>query len=129
MSERICIIVDDEPAIRTLLRTILAYRNVQSVEAENAAHALGIVQKLGGSVDLIVSDINTSGEMNGLDLAQSVRNAYPSIPVILISGYEDNAAGFDLIPKPFAPEAILNAVDRIVSLRPERAFHAAGGHS
>lgn len=128
MSESICLIVDGEPAIRTLIRTILAYRKLQSVESENATHAFSVVQKLGGRVDLIVSEINTSSNMDGLDLAHSVRNVFPSIPIILVSGYNHNAAGFDLILKPFSPEALLNAVDRAMSLRPERAFHAAGGH-
>jgi two-component system NtrC family sensor kinase len=76
---------------------------------------------------LIVSDINMPGDMNGLDLAHSVRNEFPAISMILISGYcdkrPDNIAGFEFISKPFVPEAILNAVDRAITLQPKQAFH------
>jgi len=61
---------------------------------------------LGGRLDLIASHINMPGDMNGLDLAQSVRNWFPAIPVILISGYCDkspgNIAGLEFIFNPFA---------------------------
>jgi FixJ family two-component response regulator len=51
-------------------------------------------------------------------LAHSVRNAFPNVPVILVSGYDDNpanAVGFDFIEKPFGTEAILKAVKRAIS--------------
>lgn len=127
MSERICLIVDNEPTIRTLLRTILTFRKLQTVEAESATHAWTIVQELRGRLDLIVSEISISGDMNGLNLAHCVRNVFPSIPVILISAYNDNGGGFNLIVKPFGPETILKAVDEAMTSRSERAFHAAGG--
>ena len=119
MPDRTCLIVDDEPAIRTFLRAILDQRRFQILEADSAPHALKIIQKLGGRLDLIVSDIRMPGDMTGLDLAHSVRNAFPAIPVILISGYCDTYpeknAGFEFISKPFAPEAILNAADRALN--------------
>ena len=122
MPDRICLIVDDEPAIRTFLRGILEQRQFHILEADSAARALKIIQTQGGRLDLIVSDIRMPGDMSGLDLAHSVRNAFPAIPVILISGYcdtyPDNNAGFEFISKPFAPEAILNATDRALNSRP-----------
>ena len=128
MSDRTCLIVDDEPAIRTFLWAILDQRQFHILEADSAPHAMKIIQTLCGCVDLNVSDIRMRGHMNGLDLAHSVRNAFPGIPVILISGYSDkdpgDLAGFEFISKPFAPEAILNAVDRVMTLRPIPAFHA-----
>jgi CheY-like chemotaxis protein len=98
------------------------------VEAENAVSALTIVQTFCGRLDLIVSEVNTPGDMNGLELARAIRNTFPWIPIILTSVYNDNAGGFDLILKPFAPNAILNAVDKAMTFRSERALHAAAGH-
>lgn len=60
------------------------------------------------------------GEMDGIDLAYSVRQSFPALPVILISGYADEdavkqaAANFEFIQKPFVPEAILVAVKKMV---------------
>jgi DNA-binding NtrC family response regulator len=128
MPDRTCLIVDDEPAIRTFLRAIFDQRQFHILEADSATHALKIIHMARGCLDLIVSDIRMPGDMDGLDLAHSVRNAFPRIPVILISGYSDkdpgDLAGFEFISKPFAPEAILNAVDRVMTLRPIPAFHA-----
>ena len=120
MTDRICLIVDDEPSIRVYLRAILQRERIQSLEAENAAKALGIIQKLDGRLDLIVSDIQMPGDMDGIDLAYAVRNSFPSVPVILISGYADveavkkAAKTFEFIQKPFVPEAILVAVKKVV---------------
>lgn len=120
MSDHICLIVDDEPSIRTYLRAILQRERIQSLEADNAAQALSIIHKLGGRLDLIVCDIKMPGEMDGIDLAYSVRNSFPALPVLLISGYGDvesvkqAAANFDFIQKPFVPETILMAVNKVV---------------
>ena len=120
MSDRICLIVDDEPSIRTYLRAILQRERIQSLEADNAAQALSIIHKLGGRLDLIVCDIKMPGEMDGIDLAYSVRNSFPAVPVLLISGYGDvesvkhAAANFEFIQKPFVPETILVAVKKVV---------------
>jgi DNA-binding NtrC family response regulator len=126
MAEPVCLIVDDEPAIRGFLRLVLKRRQLQSVEAENATDALRIIHKLGGRLDMILSDITMPGEMDGVDLAHSVRNTFPAIPVILFSGYKNagDAEGFEFIPKPFVPEAILDAVDRAMARRPEQVLHA-----
>jgi DNA-binding NtrC family response regulator len=127
MSDRICLIVDDEPSIRTYLRAILQRERIQSLEADNAAQALSIIHKLGGRLDLIVSDIKMPGEMDGIDLAFSVRNSFPALPVLLISGYGDvesvkhAAANFEFIQKPFVPETILMAVKKMVGAVDARA--------
>ena len=125
MPKRTCLIVDDYQAIRGYLAVILEQRELQSLEAKNATEALRIVQKLGGGLDLVVIDINLPGDMNGVDLAHSIRYAFPAIPVVLISGYAHEwnleAVGFPFIPKPFAPKTILDAVDRAMSGKPPLA--------
>ena len=112
--ERICLIVDDEPIIRTYLKTILQSAGSQGLEAENAPQAFRMLQKLNGGVNLVLSDIQMPGEMNGVDLAHAIRDAFPGVPVILISGYAESAkyrgGRFDPIQKPFAPPTILAAV-------------------
>ena len=116
MPDRLCLIVDDEPAIRRYLQAVLNQQHLQTVEANDATDALRVVDQLGNSLDLILSDVKMPGDMDGVQLAHSVRNAYPAIPIILISGYsdskEENTEGFELIPKPFSPETLLAAVER-----------------
>jgi DNA-binding NtrC family response regulator len=116
MSNRICLIVDDEPAIRSYLRVILEAEQFHCIEAENATKALRMIQKIDGRLDLVVTDIKTPGDVDGIDLAYSVRNSFPALPVILISGYADEdsvrraAKAFKLLKKPLVSEVILNVV-------------------
>ena len=57
-------------------------------------------------VDLVFSDILMPGVMNGLDLAQAVRDRFPHLPVLLSTGYSSSAQdavrqGFVVLQKPF----------------------------
>jgi DNA-binding NtrC family response regulator len=116
MPEKICVIADDDENTRRFLAMILKVRQLQCLHAENASQALAIVQKIGEQLALVVTDVVMPGDMDGVDLAHSIRHAYPAIPVILISGFVEEAAlkssGFPFIPKPFLPKTIWEEVDR-----------------
>jgi len=118
MSDRICLIVDDDPAIRRYFRAILERRQLHVLETEDAPHAFRLIQKLEGRVALLVSDIDVPGELDGVDLAHFVRNAFPAIPVILVSKHWERssrkAGRFHLIEMPLVPETILKAVEDLV---------------
>lgn len=132
MDYRICLLVDDESAIRSYLRAILEPEGFQCLESENVAQALGITQRLGGRLDLIVTDIKMPGDMDGLDLAYSVRHSFPNVPVILVSGYADDeavfraASKFKFIRKPFVPDTIVNAVRAAVERSAKTATNESG---
>ena len=119
MSERICLIVDDEPSIRAYLKAILETEHFQVLEAENAPQGFKLVEKLNGGLDLIVTDVKMPGDMDGLDLAYAVRNAFSAIPVILMSGYpspensNNRLEDFAFILKPFKSEVIREAVRKL----------------
>jgi CheY-like chemotaxis protein len=117
---RICLIVDDEPSIRGYLKAIFQKEEYQTVEAENAVQAFRIVQKLNGSLSLIVSDIIMPGDMDGVDLADAVRNSFPSIPVVLVTGFAgpdsvQRLGNHALIQKPFKPAEILAVINRVTA--------------
>ena len=73
MGDRVCLVVDDEPAIRAYITTILQSTGIQSLEAENAVEALRILQRLGGQIDLLITDIQVPGDMDGVPLRTSGR--------------------------------------------------------
>ena len=113
MDQPLCLIVDDEPAIRTYLKTLLQHKGIQSLEAGNAVEALRIVHKLGAEIELLITDIQMPGDMDGVDLAYSVKNLFPSIPMILVSGTVEKApTGFTFVRKPFRADEILNAIGK-----------------
>lgn len=113
MAERLCLIVDDEPAIRAYVRVVLRQRGIRSLEAQNALDALRIVQSLGGQIDVLITDVDMPGGMNGIDLAHAVKDQFRPVRVIMISGRTDDAPiDFQVIQKPFTADAIVNALDR-----------------
>ena len=65
-----------------------------------------------------MTDVKMPGDMSGLDLAHAVRNAFPSIPVVVISGYpspetdKHSLQDFESIPKPFKPDDLVGSVKR-----------------
>ena len=102
-------------------------RGLQSLEAGTAVEALRILQRLGGQIDLVITDIEMPGDMDGIDLAHSVKNSFSALPVIVVSGYNDKApSGFAVVQKPFTTDAILQAIDRAM---PVPGVHGAGGVS
>lgn len=71
--------------------------------------------------DLVLTDIKMP-HMSGLDLLDNIRNAYPHLPVILMTAYADldmaveaiKKGAFDFIIKPYHPEYLLHAVEKAV---------------
>jgi two-component system NtrC family sensor kinase len=121
MPHHICLIVDDEPAIRSYLSGLLEREKLQCLEARNATEALRAIKHVDGNLDLVVTDIKMGGDMNGIDLAHWIRSVYPKIAVLLITGYADEekvrraASVFRLIQKPFAVGSILHAVRQTIN--------------
>lgn len=113
MDDRLCLIVDDEPAIRQYLGLLLLGHGIRSLEAENAIDALRIMHRIGNGIGLMITDIQMPGDMNGIDLAYSVKNSFSLVPVILISGsHEKGPEGFLFVRKPFRSDHILGVIDR-----------------
>jgi two-component system cell cycle sensor histidine kinase/response regulator CckA len=112
----VSLVVDDEPAVRRFVSALLRQEHFQILEAEDGSQALQIVQELDGEVDLIVSDIQMPNG-DGLSLAQAVKDSYPDVPVILISGQVNPDASFEFVQKPFLPATLVKAVRKLCATR------------
>ena len=87
--QRPCVlIVDDEMLNRELLRRVL-HRNYEIEEAEDANQAFGILERRGEDIKLILCDQLMPGR-TGTELAADVRNNWPSIQFLLLTGYDDD---------------------------------------
>ncbi len=112
------LLVDDEPDMLALLRTLIRGRTEHQVLATN--NPLEVAEILGREkVDAVVTDLKMPG-MDGLELLAKVRAHDPDIAVLVITAYgsEESAAealrrgAVDFITKPFSKEQILLALDR-----------------
>ncbi len=112
------LLVDDEPSIREPLADYLAGQGFTVDCAANAAEARG--KLLGGSYDLVVSDIMMPGE-DGLSLTRHVRDAY-DVPVILLTARSEETervigleiGADDYIAKPFGPRELVARIRAVL---------------
>jgi PAS domain S-box-containing protein len=123
---RTVLLVEDEQDVREMTAEHLRDLGYRVLEAEEGAAALRLVQA-GAHLDLLVSDVGLPGGMNGRQLAESVRERHPDLPVILITGYAagQEMSGVDVVHKPFDPvrfaELVKAKLDAVgpVSSRPD----------
>ncbi len=80
------LVVEDEPAVRNLVRAVLERKGYVVLVAQDGAAALDLVDKHAGVVHVLLTDVVMPG-MSGHDLAALVRTRRPSIRVIFMSGY------------------------------------------
>ena len=109
------LIVDDDPQMRSLIRTVLSKQGFSTLEARDGASALSIVKYMDGAVSLIVSDFFMPG-LDGGALAGLVKAHYPATPFLLMSSEAtacDCPAADAFLAKPFPPSALVNTVRRL----------------
>jgi CheY-like chemotaxis protein len=115
MVNPICLVVDDEPRVRTYLCIVLQSGGFETIEACNGVQALEVMRSAEHKVDLVISDVSMP-VMNGHALASSVRSEFPGTPMILITGY--TATPIHDIPtlqKPFLPGVLLEAANEALA--------------
>ena len=105
------LLVEDDAAVRTTLRTTLVRLGYRVLEASAGAEALGIWKKHQAEISLLLTDLMMPGGMNGMDVARALTRENPKLKVIYASGYSVEIAsqdqevvlkdGVNFLPKPF----------------------------
>ncbi len=116
------LIVDDEPAIRSGLSTVLAGAGYSVDAVESAEAALTYLEA--HTIDLALLDIRMSG-MSGVQLMQEIKARWPHVAVILLTGYGSldsaiaavRAGADDYLLKPSGAETIKDSVARGLNRR------------
>jgi two-component system, response regulator PdtaR len=112
------LVVEDEGLVRLDAVETLRDAGFAVVEAANAEQALAVVAR-DESVDLLFTDINMPGPIDGLELARRVIRLRPRIHLLLTSGkvrptsaqIPDDGA---FLAKPYSPEAVTRAVNAML---------------
>lgn len=79
------LVVEDEPLIRLGIASLLEDEGFETCEAANADAAIRMLQR-DNDIRLVVTDVDMPGTMDGLRLAHHVRNKWPPVELIVISG-------------------------------------------
>jgi DNA-binding response OmpR family regulator len=80
------LIVEDELLVRMALSEYLQHCGFKVLEARDADEAVAILDKTSATIDLVFSDVQMPGSLDGFGLAQWIRKTHPRLPVILTSG-------------------------------------------
>ncbi len=79
------LLVDDDPAILHLTETVLAASGYRVCSATDASRALAVLRQH-ADINLLLTDVNLSPGISGLELAEIVTTQKPTLPVVIISG-------------------------------------------
>jgi signal transduction histidine kinase/CheY-like chemotaxis protein len=115
------LVVEDEPQVRSLTRTMLSRLGYHVVVADGAEEALSIISSHEGPLDLLLTDM-VMPVMSGTDLASQVQALRPGIRVLYMSGYTDSdvigrgvlAPDTPFIQKPFTSAALSRKVREVL---------------
>ena len=109
-------IVEDERALRRLSATVLGQAGYGTLEAADGLQALDLYTVHARSIVMVVTDV-VMPRMGGIELAERLRVANPTLPILFVTGYVDQSAalhestaGAPVLLKPFSPQALLRAV-------------------
>jgi len=118
--ERI-LVVEDNKFVRDLICESLRGAGYKVVEASNGKEALKKVIDERVKIDLVISDL-IMPEMNGKELVKRIKERFPDMPVLYMSGYTDNyivhdgllEKGTNFIQKPFSIKKFLKKVRKVL---------------
>jgi CheY-like chemotaxis protein len=115
----ICVlVVEDEPTLRSLALDVLADAGFETLAAQDAAHALDVLDSEMDHIDVLFTDVRMPGRMNGLELAQVARRKWPELRVIVTSGYFERGelpAGANFLGKPWSASDLVSRIMQLAA--------------
>jgi DNA-binding NtrC family response regulator len=116
------LVVDDDPAVRRAVATMLRRRGYRVLEASDGEAALHTLNVAPTPVDLLVTDF-IMPNCSGAPLARKLSEWYPWIKILMISGYADVALevcnqlipGTRVLAKPFDGDTLFRTVSRVLA--------------
>ncbi len=116
----VVLVVEDEPLLRMAATDMVERAGFAVVEAANATEAISILESPRFEIRIVFSDIDMPMGIDGLKLAAVIRNRWPPIEIILVSGHAEPPAA-DLpartvfFPKPYKEEQIVLAIRKFAA--------------
>jgi len=108
------LLVEDNHEVAQTMESMLRAAGLEVIWVENAAAAFAVLDDTSSPApDVVLSDIEMPGRVNGITLALSLRSHHPGLPVILMTGYADQideatAGGLHVLSKPVDPGRLLD---------------------
>jgi CheY-like chemotaxis protein len=112
--------VDDHEAVRLLAREVLEAQGYEVLEARQGSEAVGIVERRGGAVDLVITDLVLL-DMSGPTLKERLLVLAPGIQALFLTGVAGNEEALAavlpkdalVLAKPYTPEELARSVREV----------------
>lgn len=125
MPKPLALVADDDPAVRNLIREMLACDGWETLSACDGSEALEMLEQSAAPVQLLVTDVRMP-KTNGMELIKNVNKSHPHIPVLVVTAYsfelsippEGFTGRMQLLPKPFSMKALLQTAQSLISNPP-----------
>ena len=125
MHNETILVVDDNLAVRALVKFFLESAGYNTLVAGDAENAITLYKrKPRPNISLLLTDVEMP-DRNGLDLADDILRLEPKLPVLLMSGSENPNRGFDYLGKPFTRAELIHSVDRVLASLNSSRMHTA----
>jgi nitrogen-specific signal transduction histidine kinase/CheY-like chemotaxis protein len=116
------LVIDDEPAIRSLIVEVLQDLGYITLDAADGASGLQVLQS-NPQIDLLITDVGLPGGINGRQVADAGRSLRPGLKVLFITGYAHNATaweeqlepGMHLLTKPFTMDELTVRITSLIA--------------
>ena len=120
--EAVLLLADDEPGVRGIAARTLREAGYGVIEATDGVDAWTLFMREPGRFHGLLTDV-VMPKMPGTELAARAHRVRPELPVLLLTGYTPaellarglEAAHGELLTKPFGPETLLAAVQKLLA--------------
>ena len=127
------LVVEDEDGVRGLVMRVLQNLGYRLLQAPTGPRALEVAREYGATIDMLITDIVMPDGMNGIELAERLRTARPSLKVIFTSGYLADVSRDEIpsrdtdafLAKPFSLSELARLVRRTLDARAPTADREA----
>lgn len=108
------LIVENDYSQREMIALLLEESDYDVIQCESAEAAELVLQKDGGAIVLMLTDVNLAGYMNGIELARIAKQRHPGLDVVVTSGRplsQELPDGVKFWSKPWAPLDLLREAE------------------
>ncbi|MDN3272980.1 response regulator [Frankia sp. RB7] len=118
-SRPVVLVVEDDPLLRMLAVEVVEEAGFKAIEAGDADEAVALLESR-TDIALVFTDINMPGSMDGLKLAHAVRNRWPPIKILVVSGKQplqssDLPSNSFFVSKPYQASALVEELRSIIA--------------
>jgi len=115
----VVLVVEDEPIIRCITVSLVEDAGYEVVEAVDADQAVAILENR-TDIQIVFTDVDMPGSMDGLKLAACVRGRWPPIEIIVTSGHHRQGdvtlpQGSVFLPKPYEGPQLVETLQRVAA--------------